>query len=166
VTSFRHCYIAAFLLAECVSLSAGLAVHSGSVNDPFHELLEDGNTLIKRAPMQRNDFTMTCRSRKESTGIADFKLTHHQPFACPTDYVAWKDIHSWYLICKQDQAMAPEVQRVLVKEGREYLDQVGGPGTGELMLRSVEFDAGHGPFLGRPGETAALIESAAVAYRN
>jgi pimeloyl-ACP methyl ester carboxylesterase len=159
-------YIAAFLLAEFVSQSAGLAIHGGSANDPFYELLEDRNTLIKRTPMQRNDFTMTCRLRKESAGFADFKLTHHQPFACPTDYVAWKDIPSWYLICKQDQVMAPEVQRVLVKEGREYLDQVGGPGTGELMLRNVGFDAGHSPFLGRPEETAAFIESAAVAYRN
>jgi Alpha/beta hydrolase family len=159
-------YIAAFLLAEGVSLSAGLAAHIGSANDPFYKLLEDGNTLTKR------DTNAAGRSYNDSSfeegkyWVRRLQTHASSTFACPTNYVAWKDNPSWYLICKQDQAMAPEVQRALVKEGREYLDQAGGSGTGEQMFGSMEIDTCHSPFPSRPEVTAAFIESAVVAYRN
>jgi len=60
--------------------------------------------------------------------------------------------------------LSPETQRVLIREGRELLDKVGGPGTGEQRLKSEEIDTGHSPFLSRPEDTAAFVERAAMAY--
>jgi pimeloyl-ACP methyl ester carboxylesterase len=63
------------------------------------------------------------------------------PFTQPPREIAWKQKPATYVVCTKDLATPAEVQRRRVRPG----------------ARTVEFDAGHHPFLSRPDAFAQTI---------
>lgn len=156
-------YIAALLVAEGVTVDGTIESHGGSAIGDYFELLDDGNLACKKESNPAELFYHDLSVEEGKYWVSQLQTQAAVTFENTTDYAAWKDIPSWYLIAKQDKPLKPEAQRAMVKAAREYLDQAGGPGTGEQRLKSEEIDASHSPFLSRPEETASFIESAAMA---
>lgn len=156
-------YIAALLVPECVKVSDVRASKGVIPIDTYFELLDDGNLSHIKGTNLAEMFYGDLPPEEAAQWVSRLQTQAAVTFDLATKNAAWKDIPSWYLIALQDKALAPETQRAFVKEAREYLDQVGGPGTGMKRLRSQGIDASHSPFLSRPKETADFIESAAVA---
>ena len=63
---------------------------------------------------------------------------------------AWKTIPSWYLVSKQDQAMAPDLERLQANRMHAHTSQI---------------DSSHAVYLSHPRAVADLIEQAARATR-
>ena len=63
------------------------------------------------------------------------------------DRAAWKEIPSWYLVGKQDQAVVPDLQRFMAERAG---------------ARITEIDSSHVPFISQPRTVVRLIEEAAV----
>jgi pimeloyl-ACP methyl ester carboxylesterase len=156
-------YIAALVMSEGVSLNAALVARGENRTEEYLDLLSDGNIFFKKESNPGEVFYSDLSAEDSAYWVTQLKPHAPSTFDTPGKYAAWKDIPSWYLVCRQDIAMPPDVQRAFVQEARKYLDQVGGLGTGQQRMRSQEIDASHSPFLSRPEETAAFIESAAMA---
>lgn len=63
---------------------------------------------------------------------------------------AWKTIPSWYLVSKQDQAMAPDLERLQARRMHAHTSQI---------------DSSHAVYLSHPTAVADLVEHAARAAR-
>jgi len=63
----------------------------------------------------------------------------------PPGRIAWKDVPSAYLLCRQDRALHPDTQRAFAARASEV----------------VEWDASHSPVLSRPAELAVLLDKLA-----
>ncbi|MGP3925892.1 alpha/beta fold hydrolase [Streptomyces sp. 8N616] len=61
---------------------------------------------------------------------------------------AWKKIPSWYLVAKQDQTIAPDLERFMAKRAGS---------------ETVEIDSSHVPMISHPEDVSRLIEKAADA---
>jgi pimeloyl-ACP methyl ester carboxylesterase len=59
---------------------------------------------------------------------------------------AWKNIPSWYLVAKEDNAINPDLERFYAKR---------------MGATTSEITSSHVPFISHPNEVAALIETAA-----
>ena len=57
------------------------------------------------------------------------------------DIAAWKHVTSRYILCRDDRAMSPEVQRRMA----------------ERCASTFEIDASHSPYVSRPSVIASLI---------
>jgi pimeloyl-ACP methyl ester carboxylesterase len=57
------------------------------------------------------------------------------------DAPAWRETASTYVVCTRDQAIHPDVQRIMARHATSV----------------VEWDSDHSPFVTRPGDVAALI---------
>ena len=159
-------YIAALLIPEVVTLNAAIEAHGGSGTAADLEVLNDGNIFFKNGTNPAELFYNDLSPEKGTYWVSKLKIQASATFATPGNYAAWNDIPSWFLVTRLDKAMKPETQRAFIREARDYHDNVGGPGTGDRMLRSEEIDAGHSPFLSRPLETADFIETASIAERD
>jgi len=62
-----------------------------------------------------------------------------------TPLMGWPDVQSAYIVCREDRATNPEWGRRAARE--------------RLGVEPVEIDGGHSPFITRPMELAALIDS-------
>jgi pimeloyl-ACP methyl ester carboxylesterase len=56
---------------------------------------------------------------------------------------AWRDTPSTYVVCTRDQAIHPDVQRIMARHATHV----------------VEWDSDHSPFVTRPGDVADLLAS-------
>jgi pimeloyl-ACP methyl ester carboxylesterase len=61
---------------------------------------------------------------------------------------AWKTIPSWYLVAKQDQAIAPDLERFMARR---------------IHARTSQINGSHAVYLSHPGAVADLAEQAARA---
>ena len=61
---------------------------------------------------------------------------------------AWKAIPSWFLLCRSDRAITPQLQRYMAER---------------IAATVVEVDASHVPFLSHPADVTRIIEQAAAA---
>lgn len=142
-------YLAAFNLDEGESVMAALpedaraaAIDHSGMPDPAALLAfaDDGSTTVTGAGAATL-FYNACPP--DVAGAAAARLTP-QPMAnlgqSPTR-VAWRERPSTYVVCARDQAVHPDVQRLLA----ERADHV------------VEWDTDHSPFLGRPDLVVALL---------
>lgn len=69
-------------------------------------------------------------------------------FGTPMPAPAWKAIPSWYLVCTNDHAINPDLERFYAKR---------------MNAKATELASSHVPFLSHPNEVAKLIEEAARA---
>jgi len=63
---------------------------------------------------------------------------------------AWKTIPSWYLVAKQDQAIAPDLERFMARRIHAHTSQINGS---------------HAVYISHPEAVARLVEQAARAYQ-
>jgi pimeloyl-ACP methyl ester carboxylesterase len=69
----------------------------------------------------------------------------YRPMNEVTPLTAWPDVPSAYVVCREDRAVNPDWARRAARE--------------RLGVEPVEIDGGHSPFITRPMELAALIDS-------
>jgi pimeloyl-ACP methyl ester carboxylesterase len=159
-------YIAAFLIREGITGIDAIDAQGGSPNSLELEFLSDGNVFFKNGTNPAEAFYSGLPAKEGRYWVSQLRPQSGVTYGIPATYAAWKDIPSWYLVTRKDKTLRPKVQRGWIEEAREYLDQIGGPGTGDRRLRSQEINTGHSPFLSRPRETADFIERASVACRD
>ncbi len=68
----------------------------------------------------------------------------------PSPHAAWHTIPSWYLVAKQDQALAPDVERFMAARAHAH---------------TVEADGSHAVMVSHPDTVTHLIETAARSTR-
>jgi len=66
-------------------------------------------------------------------------------FAYAGTAAAWKTIPSWYLVARQDRAIAPDLERFMAKRAKTHTEEV---------------DGSHVVMVSRPGVVTHLIEEA------
>jgi len=71
-------------------------------------------------------------------------------------YAGWKDVPTWYMLCKADAMMPLPQQMGHVKKARDS--------GGNVTTREV--DAGHSPMLSKPDEVAQFVQDAVVSFVN
>jgi pimeloyl-ACP methyl ester carboxylesterase len=68
----------------------------------------------------------------------------------PSPQAAWRTIPSWYLVAKQDHALAPDLERYMAAPAHAH---------------TVEADGSHSVMVSHPNTVAHLIETAAWSTR-
>jgi pimeloyl-ACP methyl ester carboxylesterase len=133
----RHLvYVSSFLPAVGESLST----FSGPVPPPFLEFSADG-TFSAVPSMMRDRFLHDCDDETTEAAIARLTRQTASVNAEPVKAAAWSKIPSTYLVCADDRATPPELQR----------------SQAERAGRVVELPTGHHPMLSRPDLVAAEI---------
>jgi pimeloyl-ACP methyl ester carboxylesterase len=75
------------------------------------------------------------------------KPVNRSVFDAVTVAAAWKAVPSWYIVCSDDQAINPELERFYAKR---------------IGATTTEIKSSHVPFLSHPKEVARVIEDAAM----
>lgn len=108
------------LLESLVFDERGVTVEPDRVHDIFYG---DSDTTVAAA----------CAARLRPMSAEDPPVMTGEP--------AWRSIPSTYVVCQNDRAVPPEVQRQLAARAQEV----------------VEWPTDHSPFLTRPGDIAVLL---------
>ena len=120
----------------------------GSEPAPWLAPSDDGTVGVD-PDMIRELFLQDCDEATTEQALSRLTRQSLTPFTQPPRQIAWHHKPATYIVCTEDLATPAEVQRRRVRPG----------------ARVVEFDAGHHPFLSRPGAfaqaIAAEIDSAA-----
>lgn len=113
---------------------------TGSEPAPWLQPSDDG-TIGVDPEMVRELFLQDCDP--DTTAQALERLTRQSlvPFTQAPREIAWRQKPATYIVCTGDRATPAEVQRQRVRES----------------TRTVEFDAGHHPFLSRPSAFADAL---------
>jgi pimeloyl-ACP methyl ester carboxylesterase len=146
----RLVFIAAYALTEDETVrTAGSADprvasldHSGRpvLREGFR-VSEDGTTVRIEPEHAKLCFYSDCSPLDQAwaaTRLGDQSLT---AFSQSPTVVAWRQIPSYYVVCANDLALHPGLQRILAERGTE----------------SVEWPTGHSPFLSQPSLVVDLI---------
>ena len=148
-------YIAAFNLAagECVgdaaadeALAAGID-HSARPDLSAGLTSNDGgmSTTVAAevaAPLFYND----CTPEVAAWATARLGRQRMANFSDQPAVIAWQDRPSTYLICSDDNAVHPDLQRLLARRA----------------TTSIQWDTGHSPFLSQPLLLSELLHDAAT----
>lgn len=140
-------YLAAFVLPLGDGLGELVARH-GMQSEVDLGDLGDGVMFPKNAPESfYNDI-----ERERAEKLAKENVTHNYMAAVEkTKYAPWRDLPTTYVFCSRDKAILPPLQEALLKD----VVDVGGSG---IVTESIE--AGHCPFLSRPGDVQRIVEGA------
>jgi pimeloyl-ACP methyl ester carboxylesterase len=115
-------------------------VAAAAVSDLASAIRVDGNLVTLDLDQARAAFYADC-----DVEPVDRLVPHNlAAFTTATAAAAWKDKPSTYVLCTQDRAIHPDVQRFLA--GR--------------CTRTIELDASHSPFLSMPDRVAAILRTA------
>jgi pimeloyl-ACP methyl ester carboxylesterase len=101
----------------------------------------DDGTVSVKPDLIREFFLQDCDEATTEQALARLTRQSLTPFTQPPRQIAWKQKPATYFVCTDDLATPAEVQRRRVKQN----------------VRSVEFQAGHHPFLSRPEQFAHSI---------
>ncbi len=135
----RLVYICAYVPAAGQSLTAARA----GKRAPWIKMLDGGLTLpdLEQAA---SVFYGDCDPATQRWARHQLRAQSNAAFEEPVPAPAWKRIPSTYIVCGNDEAIPPAMQR-----------DVFAPRTTSV----VELDSGHSPFLSKPAELADLILS-------
>jgi pimeloyl-ACP methyl ester carboxylesterase len=133
----RLIYLCAFMPEAGQSL---VAIGEGRLA-PWIGRLEDGRTLpdLSRAAEL---FYGDCDSVTQTWAVERLRPQPSTPFEEPVAEPAWLRIPSTYLVCTEDRAFPPELQR-----------EVFAPRAGQV----IEVKSSHAPFLSQPARLAQLL---------
>jgi hypothetical protein len=133
----RLVYICAFVPEEGESLSD----IGGGKLAPWVRLL-DGALTLPDLDLTADVFYGDCDPATQQWATSQLKAQSISAFGEPVVRPAWKSIRSTYVVCTNDMAMSPELQRgVFAPRATE----------------TVELDSSHSPFVSRPAELAELL---------
>jgi pimeloyl-ACP methyl ester carboxylesterase len=112
---------------------------------PWIRETADGRALPD-VSLAAETFYADCDSESQRWAIERLRPMPLAPFAEPAAEVAWRSLPSTYVVCAQDGALPPELQR-----------DVFAPRASE----AVELQASHSPFLSQPATLAEVIAARA-----
>ena len=138
-------YLCAFVPRPGESLVAA----SGNRAAPWIRLLEDGTTLPDRA-QAAEVFYGDCDPETASWALERLAPHNAVAFSEPVAQPAWLTIPSTYIVCTQDRAVPPDMQRTVFA-----------PRAGHVL----ELATSHSPFLSQPKLLAETL-AAVVAQRS
>ena len=112
----------------------------GSEPAPWLQPSEDGTVGVD-PDMVRQFFLQDCDEETSAQAVARLTRQSLTPFTQAPRQIAWRQKPATYFVCTEDLATPAEAQRRRVRE----------------RARTVEFDAGHHPFLSKPDAFAQSI---------
>ena len=133
----RLVYICAFMPSEGDSL---VSIRGGR-HSPFTQMLEGGLTLPDPAQTQ-TVFYSDCDAPTVAWAQSQIRPQSGAPFEEPVPRPAWRNTPSTYVVCANDKALPPDLQR-----------KVFAPRATE----TIELQASHSPFLSQPDALADLL---------
>ena len=151
-------YIAAFNLDE------GETVGRAAADDPLTALIDhsgrpdlraaltsddDGQTTSVIADLAAQLFFNDCTTEAATRATARLGRQRMANFSDRATVIGWRDRPSTYVVCRDDNAVHPDLQRVLARRA----------------TTSIEWPTGHSPFLSQPALVAALLRALAVEIR-
>ena len=101
----------------------------------------DDGTIGVRPDLVREFFLQDCDEATIEQALARLTRQSLTPFTQSPRQIAWQQKPATYFVCTEDLATPAEMQRQRVKQS----------------VRLVDFEAGHHPFLSRPGAFAQSI---------
>ncbi|MDO5504133.1 MAG: alpha/beta hydrolase [Actinomycetia bacterium] len=130
-------FVAAFVLEAGESCSGHSSPPSAA---PAIDFLEDGRSLI-RPELAREYFYADCRPEDADAAIADLRPQAPGHGRATASRVTWRDVPTRYVVCSEDRALHPDIQRRLAAR----------------CDSSAEIAASHSPFLSEPERIAAEV---------
>jgi pimeloyl-ACP methyl ester carboxylesterase len=121
----------------------------GSAPAPWLRPGEDGTVGVD-PEMTRQFFLQDCDESTSDEAVARLARQSLTPFTQPPREIAWRQKPTTYVVCTEDLATPAKTQRRRVREG----------------ARTVEFSAGHHPFLSRPSAFAHCIATEIGAFQS
>ncbi len=110
---------------------------------PFLEVDPEGGTFTVRADALAGTFLQDCEAEVQRQAEGKTARQSVAVLEAPVGAAAWHEIPSTYLVCGEDRGTPAARQR-------EFATRAG---------RLVEIDAGHHPFISRPGAVRDLLLS-------
>jgi pimeloyl-ACP methyl ester carboxylesterase len=150
----RHLvYLAALMPDEGESCSTSIPAPADGVPRPGSELgpamqfSDDGTTVTIDPLLGRGIFYADCSDDDVDWAMA--RLGPHPAITLqqPVSVAAWRTVPSTYVVCDDDRAIAPWMQRVFATRA----------------THAVEWRTSHSPFLSQPGLVVELLAGLAVA---
>ena len=138
IDAVRHLLLVSSYLPE---VGQSLSSFGGEEPAPFLDIDPDGGTFTVRPQALAETFLQDCAPEIQRQAL---EKTARQSLAVleePVRATAWQDVPSTYLVCAQDQGTPADRQRAFAARAG----------------RVVELEAGHHPFLSRPGDVRDLI---------
>jgi pimeloyl-ACP methyl ester carboxylesterase len=84
-----------------------------------------------------------------AAALAQLRPVHRPVFRGVPEQIAWRGLPSTYVVCTDDEAVHPELERAMARRA----------------TRTVELAAGHTPLLTAPDAVAELIIDAVIRVR-
>ncbi|GAB0136171.1 hypothetical protein EsDP_00004483 [Epichloe bromicola] len=139
-----HLYFCtSFIIPENASLIAAF----GGNALPWFRVSEDGLEVNPDTP--EHIFYNDVPEDKVGQLVRQLKPQSYRVMHSPLTFAAWKHVPCTYLYCSRDNAIPPEIQKMMVE----------GTAAG-YGIRTDEIDAGHSPHLTKPNEVAESIAKA------
>ncbi|HTT02027.1 MAG TPA: alpha/beta hydrolase [Steroidobacteraceae bacterium] len=136
-----------YLCAFVPEPGQSLVAIGGGREAPWIQMLENGLTLPDPA-QGAQVFYADCDAETQRWALARLKPQRAAAFAEPVPHPAWQTVPSTYIVCAQDMAIPPELQRLTFAP---------------RARRILELDTSHSPFLSNP---AALADALAQVVRD
>ncbi|MGJ7416935.1 alpha/beta fold hydrolase [Streptomyces cinereoruber] len=149
-------YVAAFMPDKGESLAELSAKFSGSELDPalrpvpYTDATGSGTDLYIRNDRFHDVFAADLPRERTRVMAAAQRPAAAAGFAEKATAAAWKTIPSWFLVARQDKAIAPDLERFEARRAKS---------------RTVEIDSSHVAMMSHPDAVARLIRQAAKATR-
>jgi pimeloyl-ACP methyl ester carboxylesterase len=136
-------YLCAFQLDEdesCSAAATDAAVPSTDLSDVI-SISEDGAWMVLNEECAPDIFYGDCAPDAVNTATAQLTKQPLATFMQTPRAIAWRDRPSTYVVCTDDRAVHPDLQRALAKRATNV----------------VEWDTSHSPFVSRPDLVADLL---------
>jgi pimeloyl-ACP methyl ester carboxylesterase len=139
----RLVYLAAFACDEGESPANTAPDADAPATDLEHALVitDDGTEVSIDHDATAAAVYHDCRPEDVAATLEQLRPMHLACLMTPVGRPAWRDKPSTYVVCEEDQAVHPELQRVMAKRCTE----------------SLEWPTAHSPFLNRPDLVAGLL---------
>ncbi|MEV0070863.1 alpha/beta hydrolase [Amycolatopsis sp. NPDC050768] len=138
-------FVAAFCLEVGESVAAVNDAQPGS-DAGASAIVRSGDYLSMAPETAKDAFYHDCPPAVTEQAVASLTPEFHDTRTTRATRAAWREVPSHYVVCTQDRAIVPDVQRALAAR----LDSV------------REIDSGHCPMLSQPDRLAGIIADVAV----
>ncbi|KIX94637.1 uncharacterized protein Z520_09683 [Fonsecaea multimorphosa CBS 102226] len=149
-------YCCAFAVEEGVCLMDGL----GGQPLPWFKFSSDGKSLMPETPEDKFYHDIDDPKLLQEL-VSNLRPQSYGPYFSKSTYAAWRDVHSTYVMCQEDQALPFEVQRTMVANVKKVLAESGG----RIEMQVHTLDSSHSPFLSRPKELGDIVRSVAESFQ-
>jgi pimeloyl-ACP methyl ester carboxylesterase len=141
VAAVRHLVLVSSYLPQ---VGQSLSSFGGEEPAPFLDIDPEGGTFTVRPEALAETFLQDCDPEIQRQAMERTARQSLAVLAQPVTSAAWQHVPSTYLVCARDRGTPAGLQREFARRA----------------TRVVELDAGHHPFLSRPGEVCDIVSHA------